>query len=121
LHESHPPGTVTAAVSEKENVGLVHSLRSFLMEMSALRTDNTHSRTQCEVGSRLQSTKGKLTSENSLRKALGYYTSLGETANEKARGPGPKLFLLFLSLSLSRSLSPFQGKMPRAIKIASSE
>ncbi len=72
----------------------------------------THRHAHCEVGTGqgCSSQRGRLTSENSLNGALGSDTSLGETANEKARGPRPKVFFF----------SPFQGKMPRAIRIASS-
>lgn len=84
---------------------------SWKWPLHAQRQTHTDTHTHCEVGTgqRCSPQRGRLTSENSLSKALGSYTSLGETANEKARGPGQKFFF-----------SPFQGKMPRAIKIASS-
>lgn len=52
---------------------------------------------------------GRLTSENSLSKAQTSYTSLGETTNEKGRGPSQNVFF------------PFQGKMPGGIKTASTK
>ena len=106
------PWTASAVVSQKENVAPDHSLCSFLMEMTAPCTDkHTDTLTQCVVGTGqgCSPQRGRLTSENSLRKAPGSYTLVGEIANEKARGP--------------RQKSPpprFQGKMPRAIKTASS-
>lgn len=89
----------------------VHSLHPFLMEMNAPCTDKyTHTHTLCAVGAGqgCSRQRGRLTSENPLSKAHDSYTTVGETANEKARGPGQKGFF-----------PPFQGKMPKPIKTAS--
>ena len=114
-----PPCTVSAAVSEKKKMWPLSILfTSFSWKWLLHAQTNTHSQTHthththCEVGigQGCGPQRQRLTSENSLSKALASYTSLGETANEKARGPRPKAFFF----------SPFQGKMPRAIKIACS-
>lgn len=96
------PSVASAAISQKENAAPVHSLHSFLMEMTA---PCTHTQTMCGGNrSRLCSTKRRADQWECS------YTSQGETTNEKARGPGQKFFFL----------PPFQGNMPRAIKSASS-
>lgn len=72
---------------------------------------HTQARTLCG-GNRswLRSTNGKADQWELSQQVSGLYASLGETANEKARGPGQEVFF-----------PPFQGKMPRAIKTASSK
>lgn len=84
------PSVASAAISQKENAAPVHSLHSFLMEMTAPCT-HTHTQTMCGGNrSRLCSTKRRADQWECS------YTSQGETTNEKARGPGQKFFFFLL-------------------------
>lgn len=59
------PSVASAAISQKENAAPVHSLHSFLMEMTAPCT-HTHTHRQCVVGTGQDCVpqRGGLTSEN---------------------------------------------------------
>lgn len=106
------PWTASAAILEKEYVAPIHSLHSILMEMTALCTDkhtqaHTHRVVGTGQGCGLQ--MGRLTSENSLSKSR---VSIHHWERLQMRKPGAPSKSFF---------SPFQGKMPRAIKKASSK